>query len=324
MPRQQPDHQPPKPAQCGLFYAPIMFKNLTIITTTALPDFDVFVNGLAKFAPTTGGQEKSVGWLPPRGDEHGPLAESVNGQWILKFMAETRTVPASVVKRQVAEMAKAIEAMTGRKQGKKEKRQMKEDAIAALLPQAFPRERATWVWVDPTARRVMLDTTSQGVADDIITALVRGIPDLSIQMLVTKTNPATAMAQWLIEQNVDGCFDIGRDCELKSSDETGAKVRYTHHPVVTSEVASHIELGKQPTSLALNWDGRVTFALTDTLQLKKLNFADDVLEKAKAQGQRADDFDGNALMATAELAPLIDDLIAALGGQGPALVGEAA
>ena len=66
---------------------------------------------------------------------------------------------------------------------------------------------------------------------------------------------------------------------------------------------------------ALDWDGRVSFVLTNNLQLKKLTFADSVLEQSKAQGQRADDFDGNVLMVTAELSPLISDLVIALGGE---------
>ena len=39
-------------------------------------------------------QERSFGWVPPRGDAHGPLAESVGGQYILKFVPESKTVPA--------------------------------------------------------------------------------------------------------------------------------------------------------------------------------------------------------------------------------------
>lgn len=54
--------------------------------------------------------------------------------------------------------------------------------------------------------------------------------------------------------------------------------------------------------------------LPDTLQLKKVAFADDVLEQAKAQGQRADDFDGSVLIKPGEVGPLITDLIDALDG----------
>ena len=46
-------------------------------------------------------QEKSLGWVPPRGEAHGPLAESVGGQWILRFMVETKVLPGSVLARRV-------------------------------------------------------------------------------------------------------------------------------------------------------------------------------------------------------------------------------
>lgn len=270
------------------------------------------------FEPCGASQDKAVGWIEPRhsgGDiGNGPLVESVNGQWMLRFMAEVRQVPTSVIKRRVDEMVQQIEATTGRKPGKKEQRDMKEEAMAALLPQAFPRQQSTWVWLDPTHRRMVLDTTSAGRADDIITALVKLLDGFSVEPLNTATSPAVAMATWLTEQAAPAGFDIGKECELKSADETQAVVRYARHPLLTDEVRDHIAVGKQPTRLALDWDGRVSFLLTDTLQLKKVAFADDVLEQAKAQGQRADDFDGNVLMLTAEMTPLIGDLIDALDG----------
>ena len=37
-------------------------------------------------------------------------------------------------------------------------------------------------------------------------------------------------------------------------------------------------------------------------------------EQAEAQGQRADDFDGNVVMATSEIGQMLDELIAELDG----------
>ena len=266
------------------------------------------------FEPCGANQDKAVGWVPPRGETHGPLIESVNGQWMLRFKVEVRQVPSSVIKRRVDEMAAQIEATTGRKPGKKEKRDLKEDAVAALLPQAFPREQSIWVWLDTTHRRMVLDSTSAARADAIITALVKVLDGFSVEPLNTATSPAVAMATWLTEQEAPAGFAIGKECELKSADESQAVVRYARHPLLTDEVKAHLAQGKQPTRLALEWDDRVSFVLSDNLQLKKLAFDDKVLEQAKAQGQRADDFDGNVLMATAELGPLIVDLIDALDG----------
>lgn len=184
-----------------------MFKNLTVFKIgTGFPaSFDALETALRwmPFLATTASQNKSVGWVPPRGKEHGALAESVNGHWMLRFMAETRQVPASVVvQRRVDEMAATIEATTGRKPGKKERRDLKEEAVAALLPQAFARQHATWVWLDTANQRLVLDTTSSAVSDDIVTALVKLLDGFAVEPIDTATSPAVAMAVWLTEQAV--------------------------------------------------------------------------------------------------------------------------
>jgi hypothetical protein len=40
------------------------------------------------FVPGTASQDKAVGWMPARGQAHGVMAESVNGQWMLRFMVD--------------------------------------------------------------------------------------------------------------------------------------------------------------------------------------------------------------------------------------------
>jgi recombination associated protein RdgC len=55
-------------------------------------------------------QEKSSGWVEPRGVAQGPLVESVAGQLVLKMMVETRALPASVVNRKAEERVAQIEA----------------------------------------------------------------------------------------------------------------------------------------------------------------------------------------------------------------------
>jgi recombination associated protein RdgC len=304
-----------------------MFKNVWAYAVTA--GFPASLTALEQalaampFEPCGASEDKRLGWLPPRAQAHGLLAESVGGQWILRFMAETRAVPAAVVQRRVDEVCEYIETTSGRKPGKKERRDLKEEAKAALLPQAFPRQQSVWVWLDPSTQRLVLDTASAARADDILTALVKLLDGFVAEPLHTTTSPAVAMATWLAEHSSPAGFTIGQECELKSADESKAVVRYARHPLLTEEVREHIRSGKQPTRLALHWDDRVQFVLTEHLQLKKITFEDHVLEQAKAQSQAqgrsggasaADDFDGSVWMATAELGPLIRDVIAALDG----------
>ncbi len=274
----------------------------------------------APFAECGATQEKSVGFVPPRGEQHGAMAESVGGQWVLRYMVESKMLPGSVLARKVKEKAARIEAETGRKPGKKESRELKDEAKLDLLPMAFTKQGSMWVWIDPEARTLVLDTSAQGRADEVVTLLVELLPGFAVALLDTQTSPQAAMAHWLKEQEPPVGFTVDRECELKSADEAKAVVRYARHPLDIDEVRAHIEAGKLPTKLALTWDDRVSFVLTEGLQLKKIAFLDSVFE-----GQAPDDqgFDTDVAIATGELAKLIPDLIEALGGEGRSGVAEA-
>lgn len=271
----------------------------------------------ARFAPCGASQEKSVGWVEPRGQAHAALVEIVGGQWLLKQAVESKAVPASVVKRKVQERADQIEAATGRKPGKKEKRDLAEDVRHALLPMAFTKQSSTLVWIDPQAARLVLDAGSQAKADEAMTALVNAVDGLALQLIDTTTAPAAAMAEWLSSQQAPAGFSVDRECELKAADESRAVVRYTRHALDTDEVRQHIALGKMPTRLAMTWNDRVSFVLTEGLQLKKVALLDVVLEnKPSAAGDRRDDdFDTDVALVTGELRQLLPELIAGLGGE---------
>ena len=75
-----------------------------------------------------------------------------------------------------------------------------------------------------------------------------------------------------------------------------------------------IEQGKLPVKLGMDWDGRVSFVLTEGLQLRKLAFLDGVFED-NASAEDEGGFDADVAIATGELASLLTDLIAALGGE---------
>lgn len=297
-----------------------MFKNLTLyrIAPTFTADLATVEAALqtATFTPCGPTQGKSIGWVPPRGEAHGPLVESVAGQWIARLMIETKSVPGSVVRKHAQAEADRIEAETGRKPGKKEMKALREDALLALLPAAHPRECAIWVWINMETRLLAIDTTSPGKLDEVVTALVNAFRDLSVTMLQTQVTPQTGMTQWLSATDPaewPGEFSIERECELKSGDEEKSVVKFSRHNLATDEIRKHITEGKLPTRLAMSYAGRVGFLLTEGLQLKKIAYLDGVFDgRDKSE---ADGFDTDVTLATGEMLKLVPDLIEALGGE---------
>lgn len=285
--------------------------------TNPLPDAQIIEAALqaGSFTACTGSQEKSAGWAPPR-EENGLFLESVGEQWILKLLLETKVIPSSVVKRKAEEEIANIESVTGRKSGKKEKREIFDYVRLGLLPMAFAKQRAVTVWIDPQARLLVIDAGNQTLADEVLTQLVRSIDGLSTQLVNTQMSPASAMAQWLSTKEAPNKFSVDRECELKACDDSKSVVRYGRHALDTEEVAQHIATGKMPTRLALTFNDRVSFVLTDALQIKKIDFLDVVFEADSTSGDHADDgFDADVAIMTGELSQLIPAVIEALGGE---------
>lgn len=295
-----------------------MLKNALIYTYTGplpldLQDAETNL-GRQAFTPCGPTQDKSAGWVPPRGPEHGALIESVGGQWIAKFQIETKAVPGEVVKRKLAEVVAQIEQAHGRKPGRKETRELREAVVHELLPHAFPKTTAIWVWIDRANDRIVLDTSSQGKADEVITALVRAFDGITIAPFNTQVSPQAAMTGWLTgtPDEWPEHFAPGRHVELHSGDEAKSVVKFDRHHLDDEQMRLHIGQGKLPTKLALDWEGRVSFVLTEGGALRKIDYLDGVFE---GREDEEGGFDADVAIATGELGALIDNLTEALGGQ---------
>ncbi len=270
------------------------------------------------FLPCGATQDRSVGWVPPRGHEYGALVENVAGQLILRLAIETKSVPAQVLRDAVNTRAKQIEVSTGRKPGKKERRELSDDIRLEMLPMAFSNRSATWVWIDPETGTMVVDSASSQRLDDVITQVVRLIDGIVVRRLETSISPAAAMASWLVDRGIieqDTEFEINRMCELRACDETKARVRYQNHGLDIDEVRDHIAKGKVPSKLALTWSDRVSFVLDNVGRLTAIKFLDVVFENAALRDTSADAFDADVVIATTELAILIHNLVQALAGE---------
>lgn len=274
--------------------------------------------GASRFVECTPTQLESAGWVEPRGKKHGALVESIGGHWMLRLAVERKAVPAAVVKAALEARLEEIETQTGRKPKGKAAKEMKEEIVHTLLPRAFAKRATTAVWIDPLAGVLTIGAASPKRADAIVTLLVELLGGgIVLTLLQSRQSPATAMAGWLSAKEAPAGFSIDRECELKQPDSEKSLVRYARHTLDIDEVAAHIGQGKLPTQLAMTWQGRVSFVLTEAMTLKKIKLLDVVLAGADsaANDGRDDGFDADVAITTGELGKLIPDLIEALGGE---------
>jgi recombination associated protein RdgC len=270
-------------------------------------------------------QAESSGWVPPRGNKSTVLAESVGAQLILRLCTERRPLPASAVKAAVEERIEKYKQETGRERvGAKIKKEFKEEAILDLLPRAFTKRSSTTLWIDPVNHFLVVDSGSLTGADKVVSHLIEALsgmpgsgPGIQVKSVQTTMSAAASMSHWLASREAPVSFTVDRDCELKMPDDQKSTVRYSRHTLEIDEVAQHIAAGKVPTQLAMTWNDRVSFVLTEMAQVKKIKLLDVVLDGVQERGKDDDGFDTDAAIVTGELSALIPDLLEALGGELP-------
>ncbi len=258
---------------------------------------------------------RSIGWVAPR--DGGTLVHSVNQQWLLALGVEEKLLPASIVKRFASDKAREIEEAEGRRIGRREMREIQEEMTLELLPRAFIRSRSTLGWIDPINGWLVIDSASPAKAEEFLEHLRKSLDALPAKVLKVTQSPAAAMTGWVAGGEAPAGFTLDQDLELRSTEK--ASVRYVNHTLEGDEIRQHIAAGKVVTRLAMTWNDRISFVLNDQLQIKRLAFLDLLKEQADGQGENADErFDIDFTLMTGEVAQLLADLVAALGGEAPA------
>ncbi|MDR2925532.1 MAG: recombination-associated protein RdgC [Azoarcus sp.] len=255
---------------------------------------------------------ESRGWVSPRGND--ALLHMVGRQWLLALGAESRLLPSSVVRQEAEARAEALAEKQGYRLGRKQMRELSEQVTQELLPRAFIRQRRAFLWIDPTNGWLGVDAPSAARAEEALECLRETLDDFPLALLRPARSPASAMADWLASDPPSG-FTVDRDCELRSVSEEKSTVRYAHHPLDGGEIRDHLAAGKLPTRLALTWNDRVSFVLTDKLELKRLDFLDVVRESLGNEDDADALFDAELALMTAELSHLLPALVEALGGE---------
>lgn len=267
--------------------------------------------------PCSGLDKQSRGWVSCRGDDR--LVHSANGQILFALGVEQKLLPASIINRFAKERVADIEAQQGYKVGRKEMKDIKEAITEELLPRAFAIGRTSYAWLDTANGRLIIDSASAARTEELLEFLNKTLDELQVKPLHTELSPVAAMTGWLAGDNAPAGFTIDRELELRATGESRATVRYAHHALEGEEILAHIASGKRATRLGMTWNDRISFVLTEQLQIKRLEFLDIIKEESPALADTAEEmFELDFTLMTGELAKMLDDLTSALGGESVA------
>lgn len=258
-----------------------------------------------------------VGWVSPLGNNGSALVHAVNGQLILCAKKEEKILPPTVISQELQKKVEKLEGEQHRKLKKTEKDSLKDEVLQSLLPRAFSRFTNTFLWLDTVNNLIIANAASPKRAEDTLALLRKSLGSLPVVPLTMENPIELTLTEWVRSGQPPTGFTLQDEAQLKAILEEGGVISCKKQDLCGDEIATNIEAGKLVTKLALEWRERITFSLTDTGSLKKLKFAESLLEQ-NDDIDREDfsaRFDADAVLLTGELSALISDLINVLGGE---------
>jgi recombination associated protein RdgC len=261
-----------------------------------------------------GFQMESRGWVCPH--EEGLFLYKQNRHWLLALGIEQKLLPASIIRQEALDRAEKIALKQAHPVGRKQMRDIREEVTNEFMPRALARRRITHCWIDAINGWLVVDAAADPRAEQFMEALRRSEDALDGPRLETLRSPASAMAEWLVKGRAPGTFSIDQDLELRSSDASKATVRYARHMLDGREIRDHISSGKSVVRLGLTWNDRISFVLTEHLQIKRVTFLDILRHESDAQAEdEKEQFEIDFALMTGELALMLADLVKVLGGE---------
>lgn len=298
------------------------FKNLIIHRFTE--SFDISPEELhdtltrAAFTPCGSQDLTSYGWTSPMGRHSDLLVHSSNGMMLICARKEEKILPASVIKEFVDEKALAIEEEQMRKVRKKERDEIRDEIMMDLTPKAFSRSSRTFALIAPQHNLLIVDSSSIKKAEELTSYLRKTLGSLPIRFPGIKQSPTDVFTRWIAEQDTPPeTVEIGMDCELRDPGDEGGIIRCRKQDLSSQEVKAHIEAGKQVTKLAMEWDEKLSFALSEDLTVRSIKYGDSLLEQMEdsADEDFATKFDAEFTLMGMEICEFIPHLFDLFGGE---------
>jgi recombination associated protein RdgC len=254
------------------------------------------------------------GWVPPLGRHSELLTHSCDGQIMICARKQEKILPPAAINEVVEEKVLEMEAEHARTVYRKERLNLKDDAIHSLLPRALTRSSLTYAYFSPKQRLLVIDAASANKAEEFLEHLRASLGLLPILPLSCQGDVAEIMTRWLKKSTVKG-FELDDECELRNPRESKNIIRCKNQELESDEIMGHIKAGKRVIQLALNWKDAVRFILTEDFVMKRVKFEDVVQQQAQGDAEDfATQFDQDFAIMTLQLNQFLQELVEAFGG----------
>ncbi len=294
-------------------------KSVVVYRITRQIDFSNIAEQLKSFEfKPCGPQDMArTGWISPLGEEYEELTHQANGLILLTQRNESKIIPPATVKELVRQRVTKLEKEQHRRLKRTEISALNDLVLGELLPKALSKYANMNMWIDPKSRLIIVETTSFKRAEDAAALLRKTLGSLPIIPFTLETPVELKLTEWVRSSELPPGLALCDEATLEAILEDGGVVTTKRQDLVCDEIANHIEAGKLVTKLAMSWMEQLNFVINDSFVISRLNFADALIEQ-NDDIDREDEvqrFDADFVLFTGVIMELLDQLIAAFGGE---------
>lgn len=226
------------------------------------------------------------------------------GRVLFRIGSVKRLLPGVAISAQFNARLAEIRANENREPGTRERRKLRDETVLEMIPRAFLMPSRLSGILDLRNGWLLLDTASRRIAEAAVSLLRGALGSMPAVPPDPQTSPRLAFTAWLRgdASPAHAALAIGTTCVLEECVEAGARIAARDQELFCEEIGKHLEAGKFCTALELNLDGRLGFALDESLTVRRIVWNDDALE---AQDEDEEDAQA-AATATLCMAALAD------------------
>lgn len=267
----------------------------------------------AAFTPCGSYTERSSGWEAPTGEEADPLCRRVGGADLMRLRSQTRLLPAAAVNEALEERVAEFRQRMTRDPGRREKRQLKDEIHAELMPRALLKSERVRGFCLINERLIGIDTAAEAQAERFLDKLRDGIGSLQVTPLEFG-KPIGELLHKVFLGSGPREFQPGRECRMQDPAAGAATVSWLDIDLTDDDVRRHVRNGLKLGRLGVVYDELASLVIDQELVIRKL----------KLQGMDATDdmdeedplarLDAEFVLLTGVVRRLIGSLEKALGG----------
>lgn len=263
------------------------------------------------FKPCLPSMESSLGWVSPfdTDDEFAPLTRSINGYIMLCLQTEDKILPAAVIRHELDKKIKKVELEENRKVRQNEKLAWKDEIKVTLLPRAFSKFTKLYAYIDTKHRRLVLGTANAKKAEQFIRLFKKSTQAETSAIEISKPSPI--MTHWVKHHDYPSAFAVEKAGVLQDPNQQNRIIRCQQQDLFAASIQSLMKEGCVMKQLAINWQDRISFVLSDDFSLKNIKFQDEITLQAKEMEPETKEqqFDADFFIMTEALSQLFNDLL---------------